>query len=70
MAQGRNASVRSQEYLRVSIEQGRAVLQPAQSSGARLSATWSDGFLELPVDTDFESDDLLDFIPFTSSVAV
>ncbi|MDD2056736.1 molybdopterin molybdotransferase MoeA [Pseudomonas sp. GD03860] len=55
-----------QEYLRVSLEQGRAVLQPNQSSGTLLSATWADGLLEVPVGVTFKAGDWLDFIPFAS----
>ncbi|MEG1043075.1 MAG: molybdopterin molybdenumtransferase MoeA, partial [Pseudomonas sp.] len=58
-----------QEYLRVSIEQGRAVLQPNQSSGTLLSATWADGLLEVPVGATFKAGDSLDFIPFASLLA-
>lgn len=53
-----------QEYLRVRLEEGRAQLQPNQSSGILLSAAQSDGLLKVPPGKTFARGELLDFIPF------
>ncbi|MFK0089569.1 gephyrin-like molybdotransferase Glp [Pseudomonas sp. NPDC090755] len=57
-----------QEYLRVRIERGRAVLQATQSSGTLLSAVEADGVLEVPAGKTFDMGELLDFISFAGVV--
>ncbi|MFK8329885.1 gephyrin-like molybdotransferase Glp [Pseudomonas sp. BJa5] len=58
-----------QEYLRVRVEQGRAVLQASQSSGTLLSAVEADGVLEVPRGKTFRSGERLDFISFACLVS-
>lgn len=50
------------EYLRVRLENGRAVLHPDQSSAVLRSAAWADGLLEVPENSTFRLGDAVRFI--------
>jgi molybdopterin molybdotransferase len=53
------------EYLRVRLEDGRAVAHPNQSSGLLVSADWADGLLEIPEQATFDVGEPVSFIPFS-----
>ncbi|AWY38603.1 molybdopterin molybdenumtransferase MoeA [Pseudomonas putida] len=53
------------EYLRVRLENGRAVLYPNQSSGVLLGASWADGLVEVLEGRTLKEGDSVQFIPFS-----
>ena len=53
------------EYLRVRIEQGRAIIYRNQSSGVLRSAAWAQGLVEVLEGTTLEMGDRVNFIPLS-----
>jgi molybdopterin molybdotransferase len=61
----RNRAIGRQEYLRVELKEGRAVLGHSQSSGVLSSAVSAVGYLVVPAKTVVAEGDRLEFIPFS-----
>ncbi|MDO6562859.1 molybdopterin molybdotransferase MoeA [Amphritea sp. 1_MG-2023] len=61
----RPRAIGRQEYLRVDIQAGRAVLAHSQSSGVLSSAVSAKGYLVVPAQTIVNEGDQLAFIPFS-----
>nr|WP_320136987.1 gephyrin-like molybdotransferase Glp [uncultured Amphritea sp.] len=61
----RNRAIGRQEYLRVELKGGRAVLGHSQSSGVLSSAVSAAGYLVVPAKTVVAEGDRLEFIPFS-----
>ena len=62
----RKNAIKRDEFLRVSIYNGKAIAHPQQSSGALSAACHSDGYLHIPADIKVEEDTLYNFYPFSS----
>ncbi|TDO96423.1 gephyrin-like molybdotransferase Glp [Marinomonas balearica] len=60
----RSNAIRRDEFLRVSILNGRAEPHIRQSSGALLPACESDGYLHIPAGVSINQEDTYDFYPF------
>ncbi|WP_417227607.1 gephyrin-like molybdotransferase Glp [Amphritea sp.] len=61
----RKRAIGRQEYLRVELKNGRAVLGHSQSSGVLSSAVSAAGYLVVPAETVVTEGDRLAFIPFS-----
>ncbi|MEH6578908.1 MAG: gephyrin-like molybdotransferase Glp [Amphritea sp.] len=64
----RSKKIGRQEYLRVELENGRAVLGHSQSSGVLSSAVTAAGYLVVPPQTPVAVGDQLTFIPFSEVI--
>lgn len=64
----RPKAITRQEYLRVELKDGKAVLGHSQSSGVLSSAITAAGYLVVPPNTPVVEGDLLTFIPFSEVI--
>ena len=64
----RTKTTARQEYLRVELQDGKAVLGRSQSSGVLSSAVTAAGYLVVPPDARVAEGDMLTFIPFSEVV--
>ena len=62
----RKNAIKRDEFLRVSIYNGKAIAHPQQSSGALSAACHSDGYLHIPAGIKVEEGTLYNFYPFSS----
>ena len=61
----RSRKNKRQEYLRVRVENGRAIPFKNQSSGVLKSASWANGLVVIPPETLINNGDPVKFIPFS-----
>ena len=62
----REQVIKRDEFLRVSIIDGKAQANPQQSSGALSAACHSQGYLHIPADEKIDKNKLFSFYPFSS----